>query len=51
MWFADNVGLDKVYARVLEFEKRDPVWWKPAPLLAKLASEGKTFAQWSKERG
>ena len=51
MWFADKVGLDKVYARVLEFEKRDPVWWKPAPLLAKLVSEGKTFAQWSKERG
>ena len=51
MWYADHVGLDKVYARVLEFEKRDAALWKPSPLLAKLAAERKTFAQWNRERG
>lgn len=50
MWYADSVGLDKVRERILEFGKRDPVWWKPAPLLTELASQGKTFSQWNKER-
>ncbi len=38
MFYADTVGLKKVYGRILEFG------WQPAPLLARLASEGKTFA-------
>ncbi|MBG98777.1 MAG: 3-hydroxyacyl-CoA dehydrogenase [Solibacterales bacterium] len=51
MWYADSIGLDKVYERILEFEKRDPIWWKPSALLSQLATQGKTFSQWSKERG
>jgi 3-hydroxyacyl-CoA dehydrogenase len=47
MWYADAVGLPKVLARVREFEKEHGPRWSPAPLLAKLAAEGKTFAQWS----
>lgn len=38
MWYADTVGVKKVYNRILEFG------WQPAPLLARLAAEGKTFA-------
>jgi 3-hydroxyacyl-CoA dehydrogenase len=50
MWYADTVGLDKVYARVEEFHQRHGYWWRPAPLLAELAGAGKTFAQWDKDR-
>jgi 3-hydroxyacyl-CoA dehydrogenase len=51
MWYADAVGLPKVLARVREFEKQHGPRWSPAPLLAKLAGEGKTFAQWDAARG
>lgn len=51
MFYADQVGLKKVYERICEF--RDTLggdtWAEPAPLLEKLAKEGKTFAEWSKE--
>ncbi|MEX2287021.1 MAG: 3-hydroxyacyl-CoA dehydrogenase NAD-binding domain-containing protein [Planctomycetaceae bacterium] len=50
MLYGDTVGLKKVYDRVCEFEKQHGFWWKPAPLLKKLAEEGKTFAQYDKER-
>ena len=45
MWYADTVGLKKVLARVEEFEKLHGELWTPAPLLRKLAEEGKTFAE------
>jgi 3-hydroxyacyl-CoA dehydrogenase len=44
MWYADAVGLWSVYERVREFEKQHGKLWSPAPLLKKLAEEGKTFA-------
>lgn len=50
MFYADQVGLKKVYDRICEF--RDTLgadFWQPAPLLEKLAKEGKTFADWAKE--
>ena len=50
MWYADTVGLQKVYDRVKEFEARHGKLWKPAPLLQRLAEQGKTFAQWDKEK-
>jgi len=43
MFYADQVGLDKVYERVCEFAKKDPASWKPAPLLKRLAESGGTF--------
>ncbi len=43
MWYANDVGLKKVYERVCEFEKQFGEIWKPAPLLKKLAEEGKNF--------
>jgi 3-hydroxyacyl-CoA dehydrogenase len=46
MFYADSVGLDKVYARIAEFHSQHGVLWTPAPLLERLAKEGKTFAQY-----
>ncbi len=46
MFYADSVGLDKVLARVKELHARCGDWWKPAPLLEKLAAEGRTFTDW-----
>jgi 3-hydroxyacyl-CoA dehydrogenase len=52
MFYADSVGLKNVYERILQFGKEfDPQYWKPAPLLEKLALSGSTFAAWDKSRG
>jgi 3-hydroxyacyl-CoA dehydrogenase len=40
------MGLDKVVAKMAEFAKNprdDAAFWQPAPNLAKLAAEGKSF--------
>jgi 3-hydroxyacyl-CoA dehydrogenase len=51
MWYADTVGLKKVYDRVVEFEKQHGALWTPAPLLKQLAESGKTFADFDKQVG
>ena len=43
MFHADTVGLDKVLASIREFHAKHGEFWKPAPLLEKLAAEGKKF--------
>jgi len=44
MFYADTVGLDKVLARVEEFEKvHGSEFWAPADLLRQLAAAGKKF--------
>jgi 3-hydroxyacyl-CoA dehydrogenase len=46
MFYADSVGLYNVVDAIGRFAKAssaDPGFWTPAPLLAKLASEGGTF--------
>jgi 3-hydroxyacyl-CoA dehydrogenase len=48
MFYADTVGLKKVYERILEFQEKHGELWEPAPLLKKLAEEGKTFADFDK---
>ena len=50
MFYADTVGLKNVLARIQEFEKRHGELWAPAPLLKKLAGEGKTFGDFDKEK-
>jgi 3-hydroxyacyl-CoA dehydrogenase len=45
MWYADTVGLAKVYERICEFQRQHGDWWTPAPLLQELAEKGGTFAQ------
>lgn len=49
MFYADTVGLPKVYNRIREFEARHGKLWTPAPLLKYLAENGKTFSDWKKE--
>jgi 3-hydroxyacyl-CoA dehydrogenase len=46
MLYADRLGLYNVVrsmSRLATNAHADPAFWKPAPLLAKLAAEGKTF--------
>ena len=43
MYMADRIGLDKVLADIQRFHAQDGFWWQPAPLLEKLAREGKSF--------
>jgi 3-hydroxyacyl-CoA dehydrogenase len=48
MHYADQLGLFNVCLAMNSFAKNpndDANFWKPAPLLARLASEGKTFSQ------
>jgi 3-hydroxyacyl-CoA dehydrogenase len=51
MWYADTVGLKNVLNRVEEFHKQHGELWEPAPLLKRLAEEGKKFADFNKEQG
>jgi 3-hydroxyacyl-CoA dehydrogenase len=51
MWFADTVGLKKVYERVCEFHRQHGEIWEPAPLLKKLAEQGGSFAGFNREHG
>jgi 3-hydroxyacyl-CoA dehydrogenase len=47
MCYADQVGLFNVVQAMKRFQKNphdDAKFWEPAPLLAKLAAEGKTFS-------
>jgi 3-hydroxyacyl-CoA dehydrogenase len=45
MFWADSVGLSKIVESMAAYEKRLGEAWKPAALLRKLASEGKTFTR------
>jgi 3-hydroxyacyl-CoA dehydrogenase len=51
MWHADTVGLKQVYERVMEFHRQHGEIWEPAPLLKRLAEQGRTFAEVGKEEG
>ncbi|NIR97369.1 MAG: hypothetical protein GWO03_04715 [Gammaproteobacteria bacterium] len=44
MHYADAVGLRTVHDALLEFQQQHGEIWKPAPLLARLATEGRRFA-------
>ncbi len=46
MWYADHIGLDKILTRLRELEASAGPQWAPAPLLERLAGEGKGFAGW-----
>ncbi|PWT75094.1 MAG: 3-hydroxyacyl-CoA dehydrogenase [Proteobacteria bacterium] len=43
MFYADTVGLDKVYESVQRFHREHGEFWKPSALLEKLAREGGKF--------
>lgn len=50
MWYADTVGLKRVYDRVCKFQQQHGELWEPAPLLKELAAHGKGFADLSRDR-
>jgi 3-hydroxyacyl-CoA dehydrogenase len=50
MFYADRVGLARVYERVSAFHRELGRRWAPAPLLARLAREGSTFKAFDKSR-
>jgi 3-hydroxyacyl-CoA dehydrogenase len=43
MFYADTVGVKKVYHAVARFYREQGEWMKPAPLLERLAREGGSF--------
>ena len=45
MYYADTIGLPKVYATVKDFHRQHGKLWQPAPLLQRLAESGKSFTQ------
>src|SRR4029453_2710689 len=45
MFYADTVGLDRVLARVKEYRERFGDHWAPAPLVERLAAEGRGFSR------
>ena len=45
MHYADTLGPAKVLEQLTEFGAEDPVAWKPAALIERLAAEGKRFSQ------
>lgn len=51
MWYADTVGLRRVYDRICEFERQHGELWTPAPLLKRLAESDRTFASFIREPG
>jgi len=50
MWYADAIGLKQVYERISEFDRQHGQIWEPAPLLKRLAEQGKTFADFGQKQ-
>ena len=50
MLYADLVGLTAIYDRIATFHGELGPRWAPAPLLARLAAEGKTFRDFDRSR-
>ena len=44
MYYADQIGLANVYRDIVRLHEEYGYWWKPAPLLDKLAAENGRFA-------
>jgi 3-hydroxyacyl-CoA dehydrogenase len=50
MWWADTVGLKSILNRISAFHEQHGPRWEPAPLLKRLAADGKTFASFDTTR-
>jgi len=50
MFYADRVGLDRVFERVSSFHRDFGPRWRPAPLLEQLARAGTTFRNLDRQR-
>jgi 3-hydroxyacyl-CoA dehydrogenase len=52
LFYADTIGLKTVHDGMLKYrEIFGPMHWQPAPLLARLAAEGRTLGDWDRARG
>src|ERR1700683_1707398 len=52
LFYADTIGLKTVHDGMLKYrEIFGPMHWQPAPLLARLAAEGRTLGEWDRARG
>jgi 3-hydroxyacyl-CoA dehydrogenase len=51
LFYADTIGLKTVHDGILKYRDRfGPLHWQPAPLLTRLASEGRTLGSWDAAR-
>ncbi|MCR5879822.1 3-hydroxyacyl-CoA dehydrogenase NAD-binding domain-containing protein [Phenylobacterium sp. J367] len=50
MFYADTLGLKTVLARIEHYQKQSDYYWKPSPLLVRLANEGGTFEGYDASR-
>jgi 3-hydroxyacyl-CoA dehydrogenase len=50
MFYADRVGLPRIYGRVSAFHRQLGERWAPAPLLARLVQHGKSFGDFDADR-
>jgi 3-hydroxyacyl-CoA dehydrogenase len=50
MFYADRIGLSRIYERVSAFHRQFGERWAPAPLLAELTRQGRTFRDFDGER-
>ena len=46
MYYADQLGIQNIYRDILALHQEYGDVWRPAPLLRKLAEEGRSFAAW-----
>ncbi|HEY6352181.1 MAG TPA: 3-hydroxyacyl-CoA dehydrogenase NAD-binding domain-containing protein [Candidatus Angelobacter sp.] len=49
MWYADTIGLKKVYERICEFHRQHGELWAPAPLLKHLVEKDMKFSGFIRE--
>lgn len=50
MWYSDTVGLKSIYQRIRDFRRQHGELWEPAPLLKRLAEEGRAFAEFNRDQ-
>jgi 3-hydroxyacyl-CoA dehydrogenase len=50
LFYADTLGVKKVYEEVVRLHKQHGHYWKPAALLEQLAKAGGTFGSWSPKK-
>ena len=50
MFYADTIGLEKVYQKVKELHEAHGDWWKPSELLKKLVETGESFSDFDRRK-
>ena len=50
MYLADQIGIGEIYKNIMVYNDKFGTYWKPSKLLQTLAGEGKSLADWDKDR-